>query len=58
MAPRYEMVVGMEKGKKTTKIEAAPAPVKSKGACTKHSKAVRDLVRISISNVITCNRYL
>merc|ERR1711974_236479 len=40
-----EMVVGMEKGKKTTKIEAAPAPVKSKGACTKHSKAVRDLVR-------------
>ena len=45
MAPRYEMVVGMEKGKKTTKIEAAPAPVKSKGACTKHSKAVRDLVR-------------
>merc|ERR1712038_210613 len=45
MAPRYEMVVGMEKGKKTTKIEAAPAPVKSKGVCTKHSKAVRDLVR-------------
>merc|ERR1712045_829808 len=45
MAPRYEMVVGMEKGKKTTKIEAPAAPVKSKGQITKHSKAVRDLVR-------------
>ena len=49
MAPRYEMVVGMEKGKKTTKIEAPAAPVKSKGVCTKHSKAVRDLVRTFIT---------
>merc|ERR1712173_475100 len=45
MAPRYEMVGGMEKGKKTTPIEAVAAPVKSKGKITKHSKAVRDLVR-------------
>ena len=45
MAPRYEMVVGMEKGKKTTKIEAPLAPVKSKGRQTKHNKAVRDLIR-------------
>merc|ERR1712055_652321 len=35
----------MEKGKKTTPIEAAAAPVESKGKITKHSKAVRDIVR-------------
>merc|ERR1712117_11759 len=45
MAPRYEMVVGMEKGKKTTKIEAPLAPARSKGRQTKHNKACRELVR-------------
>merc|ERR1712020_213991 len=45
MAPRYEMVVGMEKGKKTTKIEAPLAPARSKGRQTKHNKACRALVR-------------
>nr|ALS04273.1 60S ribosomal protein L36 [Acartia pacifica]ALS04274.1 60S ribosomal protein L36 [Acartia pacifica]ALS04275.1 60S ribosomal protein L36 [Acartia pacifica]ALS04276.1 60S ribosomal protein L36 [Acartia pacifica] len=45
MAPRYEMVVGMEKGHKTTKNTLKVRPAKSKGKQTKHKKHVRDLVR-------------
>eukprot|EP00088_Acartia_fossae_P055709 TRINITY_DN646_c0_g1_i1.p2 TRINITY_DN646_c0_g1~~TRINITY_DN646_c0_g1_i1.p2 ORF type:complete len:104 (-),score=44.36 TRINITY_DN646_c0_g1_i1:227-538(-) len=45
MAPRYEMVVGMEKGHKTTKNTLKVRPSKSKGKQTKHNKHVRDLVR-------------
>lgn len=45
MAPRYEMVVGMEKGHKATKNTMKTRPAKSKGKLTKSNKFVRDLVR-------------
>jgi len=45
MAPRYEMVVGMEKGHKPTKNNLKAKPSRGKGKNTKHNKFVRDLVR-------------
>ncbi|BES94550.1 unnamed protein product [Nesidiocoris tenuis] len=54
MAPKYEMAVGLQKGHKTTKIPMGKSkkdpknkirPSRLKGAQTKHSKFVRDLIR-------------
>ena len=45
MAPRYEMVTGLEKGHKTTPNTLKPKPSNAKGKQTNHNKFVRDLVR-------------
>ena len=45
MAPRYEMVTGMDKGHKTTPNALKPKPSRNKGKQTNHNKFVRDLVR-------------
>merc|ERR1711997_203538 len=45
MAPRYEMVTGLDKGHKTTPIERKKKPSNNKGKQTNHNKFVRDLVR-------------
>jgi len=45
MAPRYEMVVGLDKGHKMTPNPLKKRPSKSKGKQTNHNKFVRDLVR-------------
>merc|ERR1739845_275202 len=46
MAPRYEMVVGMNKGHKTTKNTGLkPRANKRKGRLTKKNKHIRDLIR-------------
>merc|ERR1711962_823386 len=45
MAPRYDMVRGLNKGHKVTKLTVKPKPVAKKGKNTKHNKFVRDLVR-------------
>merc|ERR1711953_1124910 len=45
MAPRYEMVTGLEKGHKTTPNTLKPKPSNNKGKQTNHNKFVRDLVR-------------
>ncbi|XP_013793853.1 60S ribosomal protein L36-like [Limulus polyphemus] len=45
MAPRYEMCVGLSKGHKVTKNVTKPRPSRRKGALTKHSKFIREIVR-------------
>merc|ERR1711944_125831 len=45
MAPRYEMVTGLDKGHKTTPNTLKPKPSHNKGKQTNHNKFVRDLVR-------------
>ena len=45
MAPRYEMVTGLDKGHKTTPNTLKPKPSNNKGKQTNHNKFVRDLVR-------------
>merc|ERR1712033_134147 len=45
MAIRYDLAVGMNKGRKVTKNEQAPRPSRRKGRLTKHVRFIRDLVR-------------
>merc|ERR1712150_338870 len=45
MAVRYDLAVGMQKGRKVTKNEQAPRPSRRKGVQTKHVRFIRDLVR-------------
>nr|ABZ04244.1 ribosomal protein rpl36 [Lineus viridis] len=45
MAPRYEMACGLHKGHKVTKNVRKPRPSRRKGALTKHTKFIRDVVR-------------
>merc|ERR1711902_251225 len=45
MAIRYDLAVGMNKGRKVTKNEQAPRPSRRKGTQTKHVRFIRDLVR-------------
>merc|ERR1711963_404592 len=45
MAIRYDLAVGMNKGRKVTRNEQAPRPSRRKGAQTKHVRFIRDLVR-------------
>ncbi|KAK2186382.1 hypothetical protein NP493_202g01029 [Ridgeia piscesae] len=45
MAIRYEMAVGLNKGKKVTKNVMKPRQSRRKGSLTKHAKFVRDIVR-------------
>ena len=45
MAPRYELVVGQDKGHKTTPNTLKKKPSRSKGKITARNKLVRDLVR-------------
>merc|ERR1711944_396509 len=45
MAPRYEMVTGLDKGHKTTPNTLKPKPSNNKGKQTNHNKFVRGLVR-------------
>merc|ERR1712135_101200 len=43
MAPRYEMVTGLDKGHKTTPNTLKPKPSHNKGKQTNHNKFVREL---------------
>ena len=45
MAPRYELVVGLDKGHKTTPNTLKKKPSRSKGKVTNRNKLIRDLVR-------------
>ncbi|KAK3097409.1 hypothetical protein FSP39_009393 [Pinctada imbricata] len=47
MGIKYNMAVGLNKGHKVTPVEGGrkTRPSRRKGACTKHARFVRDLVR-------------
>ncbi|KAH6938238.1 hypothetical protein HPB50_008155 [Hyalomma asiaticum] len=45
MGLHYKLAVGLEKGHRVTKNESKPRPSRRKGALSKHTKFVRDLVR-------------
>lgn len=45
MGLQYKLAVGLEKGHKVTKNELKPRPSRRKGALSKHTRFVRDIIR-------------
>ncbi|CAN7945602.1 unnamed protein product, partial [Ixodes pacificus] len=45
MGVQYKLAVGLGKGHKVTKNEYKPRPSRRKGALSKHTRFVRDLIR-------------